>query len=65
MGVVGVRVSKTNSVLRLVEDALGSAAVNLTVLAAADFVGERLTVGLGRVGLGTTVVVLAIAIRRE
>ena len=65
VGVVGVRVSKTNSVLRLVDDALGSAAVNLTVLAAADFVGERLGVGLGRIGLGATVLLLAVVLRRE
>jgi hypothetical protein len=62
--VVGVRVSETNSVLRLVEDALRSAAVNLAILAAAKFVGERLAVRLGGVGLSATFVVLAVALSR-
>jgi hypothetical protein len=55
-------VSEADGVLRLVEDALRSAAVDLTVLAAANFVGQRLAVGLGRVGLGAAGVLLVVAL---
>lgn len=50
---------ETDSVLGLVDDGAAGAAVNLAVLAAADLVGELLSVGLGRIGLGATAVVVS------